>query len=371
MSTNIYPLRAQATLGSALAAQVVAGMIGAVLWSNHAQAEEDVHSADVAAARDLAIEGLKLADAGQCAPAIDRLSRAEKLHHAPIVLGRLGECEITMGKIVDGTEDLRRLLREPMPSSPTPALTKALERAQSTLDQAKGRIALLNISVKEPATDVTVLVDGQLVPSAMFDRGRPTDPGEHRVEATAPGFLKASRVVNLAPGEKQDLSFKLIAAPDAPTNSAPVPVAAGATKVSAAPRVPPQKRLDSATNQPTSTDAATESPSYAPSYVLWSVGAASAAVGGVFGYLALKGKQDLDKSCQNDACPSSSKSQLDSARRNATVSTVLLAAGGGLLAVGTVVYFLTGTSTEKPPSAASATFEPLLGVGQVGFRGAF
>ena len=100
----------------------------------------------------------------------------------------------------DGTEDLRRLLREVVPSNPTPALTKALARAQVVLDQSKGRIALLNISVREPATNVTVTVDGQLVPQALFDRGRPTDPGEHNVEATAPGYLKASRVVNLTPG---------------------------------------------------------------------------------------------------------------------------------------------------------------------------
>jgi len=46
-----------------------------------ASAEGD-DAAETAAARSLAVEGLKLADSGKCADAIEKLSRAEKLHHA-------------------------------------------------------------------------------------------------------------------------------------------------------------------------------------------------------------------------------------------------------------------------------------------------
>ena len=42
-----------------------------------ARAQDEPSSADTAAARELAIEGLKLADAGHCAQAIDKLYRAE------------------------------------------------------------------------------------------------------------------------------------------------------------------------------------------------------------------------------------------------------------------------------------------------------
>jgi hypothetical protein len=371
MSSVITDLRLYVPFKKAIVAHFVAGLMGATLWPTLVHAQEESRSADVAAARELAIEGLKLAETGQCIPAVDRLSRAEKLHHAPIVLGRLGECEIAIGRIVDGTEDLRRLLREVVPSNPTPALVKALARAQGVLDQSKGRIALLNISVREPATNVTVTVDGQLVPQALFDRGRPTDPGEHNVEATAPGYLKASRVVNLTPGEKQELNFRLTLAPESPVNPKAATATVGAHK-SQVPRQPSSKTPQNTTdNSSVSNEARTESPSYTPSYVLWSVGAASAAVGGVFGFLALKGKRDLDKSCTGNSCPPSSQSQLDSARRDATLSTVLLATGGGLLAVGTVVYLVTGTNTEKPPSNTSASVEPVLGLGQVGLQGVF
>ena len=100
MSSVITDLRLYVPFRKAIVAHFVAGLMGATLWSTLVHAQEESRSADVAAARELAIEGLKLAETGQCIPAVDRLSRAEKLHHAPIVLGRLGECEIAIGRIV-------------------------------------------------------------------------------------------------------------------------------------------------------------------------------------------------------------------------------------------------------------------------------
>src|SRR5439155_15041090 len=127
----------------------------------------------------------RLADGGKCAEAIDKLSRAEKLHHAPIVLGRLGECQIAQGKLVDGTENLRKVLREQLPPNPSAGLVKARERAQAALDSAKPKIAVLTIAVKGPPSTAgtTVFVDGQLVSTALLDTERPSDPGEHVVEA--------------------------------------------------------------------------------------------------------------------------------------------------------------------------------------------
>src|SRR3954453_9105269 len=50
---------------------------------------KDGNAADTAAARTLAVEGMKLAEAGKCAEAIEKLTRAERLHHAPIILSKL------------------------------------------------------------------------------------------------------------------------------------------------------------------------------------------------------------------------------------------------------------------------------------------
>ena len=101
---------------------------------SNAQAEED-SAAETAAARTLAVDGLKLAQAGKCDEAIPKLDRAEKLHHSAIVLSRLGECEVSQAQAGrEGTEMLRKVvLGEALPPSPSPALSKAYEHAQTTL----------------------------------------------------------------------------------------------------------------------------------------------------------------------------------------------------------------------------------------------
>ena len=48
---------------------------------------------DIAAARSLGTDGVKLADAGDCKAAIPKLQAAEKLFHAPTTADRLGECQ--------------------------------------------------------------------------------------------------------------------------------------------------------------------------------------------------------------------------------------------------------------------------------------
>src|SRR5580704_328085 len=80
---------------------------------------------DIAAARGLGTEGTRLADAGDCNAAIAKLEAAEKLYHAPTTLDRLGECQISVGRIVAGTESLNRLVREPLSASAPPAFVAA------------------------------------------------------------------------------------------------------------------------------------------------------------------------------------------------------------------------------------------------------
>ncbi len=338
-------------------------------YSTRAHAQSEPSSVDTAAARELAIEGLKLADAGHCAQAIDKLFRAEKLRHSPIVLGRLGECQIEEGKIVDGTEDLQRLLHEPVPANPPANLVKARERAQAALDAAKPKIATLLISVRGASENVTVTVDGQVVPSLLLERDRPSDPGEHVIEASAPGYFKATRRLSLGPGEKQEVALKLKVDPDAVVT----PPAALATPESANSQAPSDTQKSSATPAKNSQPPplAPEPPSHTLSTVFWIAGGAAAVAGGVFGGMALSGKQSLDKECPNNACSPSSKDKLDTANRNGTISTVLVGVGAASLALGTVLYFTEGSSSSSERSATGLRTRGFIGLNRIGLEGTF
>jgi hypothetical protein len=355
------------SLGTYFRLGAISSVATLLLVSSSASAEE-ANAADTAAARDLAIEGIKLADADRCAQAVDKLSRAEKLRHSAIVLGRLGECLIEVGKIVDGTEDLQRLLHEPLPPNPPANLVRARERAQTALDAAKPNLSYLAISVRGPTENVAVTVDGQPMSSLLLDRERPTDPGEHLIEASAPGYTKASRRLTIGAGEKQEVTLKLAVDPQAaaprPAASSPAPTEVNSEKPAVAPPV-------QATTSNSGPEAASSSGSRMLSYVLMGAGTAVLAGGGVFGYLALNEKKDLDGKCPNNVCVSSSKGTLDSANRDATISTILVGSGAAALAVGAVLFFTSGPSRseEHPPVA----FHPraYVGLGQVGVVSAF
>lgn len=348
----------------AVAATLVVGSLTSL-----ARAQDESSSADTAAARELAIEGIKLADAGHCAQAIDRLYRAEKLRHSPIVLGRLGECQIEEGKIVDGAEDLHRLLHEVLPANPPANVLRARERAQAVLEAAKPKIATLVISVRGPSENVTVTIDGQTVPALLLERDRPTDPGEHVIEATAPGYFKSSRRLSIGEGEKQEVTLKLRVDPDAavsPVTSPPKPD----ENPSSVAGSPERSRLTSTAPSET-TAAADAAPNHTASTLFWIVGGAAVATGGLFGYLALHDKQSLNNQCVNNLCSTSAKGTLDTANTYATASTGLVGAGAAGLLLATVLYFTaeTGSTPEHPPT--SITARPLVGISHIGLEGTF
>ncbi|HXN30946.1 MAG TPA: hypothetical protein VN894_03750, partial [Polyangiaceae bacterium] len=115
---------------------------------------------DIASARALGTEGFHLADAGDCASAVPKLEAAEKLYHAPTTLGRLGECQVTLGHVVAGTESLNRVVRETLPPNAPPAFVAAQHRAAQLLATAQPRIGKLRIHVEgAPIDEVAVTVD--------------------------------------------------------------------------------------------------------------------------------------------------------------------------------------------------------------------
>jgi hypothetical protein len=308
-----------------------------------ASAEED-SATETAAARGLAVDGLKLAQVGKCDEAIPKLERAEKLHHSAIVLSRLGECQVNLGRLVEGTEMLRKVLREPLPASPSPALSKAYERAQTVLDSAKPKIAAITISLSVPVgAELRLTVDGLVVASALVDSELPADPGEHLVEASAPGFLKASAKVSLAAADKKTITLRLEADPSAPA------------------AVSPNLNQDpstSSTSQPTQgsipasiSAAPPEAPPHAPSraaaYVAWGAGVLGVGVGTAFGLVTLSNKHALNGKCEANTCPSSQREAVDSARKNGNLSTVAFGVGGAGLLLGTVLYFAIGSGSAE------------------------
>ena len=189
------------------------------------------------------MQGIKLADAGDCKGAIENLSRAESLYHAPSILGRLGECQVLVGQVVLGTENLNRVVREQLAPNAPKAFRDAQERAKGVLNTALPKIARLTVKVEPADAKPQVTVGGAPIPPALIGVERPTDPGTHEVVISAPGYLEQRKSVTLAEGGGQELSVRLEKDPNAAT-AAPPPAPPAPPPVVVAP--PPGPAADTA-----------------------------------------------------------------------------------------------------------------------------
>jgi hypothetical protein len=345
--------------------------------------DQGASAADVSLARTLGLEGVQLADAGNCAAAIDKLQRAETLYHAPTILVRLGECQVQIGKIVAGTETLQRVVREALPPKAPKAFTDAQARAKKVLDAALPKVARLKIHVDMPAGVRPVIkLDGESISLAALDVDRPADPGSHVVEASAPGFLVARTETTLHSGASGAANLKL--EPDPAAQAVPPASAYGQEAVapgsSGPPPMgpPPQGQPYPPPGPQGGPPPGAESQgggSKTLGFVLIGLGGAGVAVGSVFGALALGTRSELDTRCPPDKsqCPAETQGDIDSLKTSATVSTVGFAVGGAAVVGGLIVLLTSKSSTaaasQKPPLRAS--IEPFVGPGSLGLSGAF
>jgi hypothetical protein len=298
---------------------------------------------------------VKLAEAGKCEEAIDKLTRAETLHHAPTILGRLGECQVNVGQIVLGTENLNRVVREPLAANAPKAFRDAQARAQKALDAALPRIGHLTVLVEPKDVPITVTVGGAKVPDALVGVERPTDPGTHEVVATAPGYLTQKTTVTLAEAGHETVTLRLPVDPNAAKETPATPPTT--TPATPPPGPPPA--------------AASSGSSKTLGYVLLGTGALGVAVGSITGAMAIEKKGELD--CPDKHCTGSQADTLDSARSMALISTVSFAVGIPAAAIGTVLLVTAGPSEKKGEADRPKKFaaRPYLGVGSAGVVGSF
>jgi hypothetical protein len=302
----------------------------------------------VAAARALAVEGVKLARDSRCDEAVDKLERAEQLRHSLIVLAELGGCYIVQGRFVQGAEAMRSVLREGLPENPSEAMKAAHENARTQLETAKTKIAMLTIAVDAGSgVEPAVTIDGQPIPPALIGAPRPTDPGEHTIEATAPGYLRAKRRVTLDAGETDQVTLALMIDPISGRSSATTDrTGAPAAAARSAPEV-------AAASQPSA--AVSSSSDRLPAYLTWGAGAAALAVGATFGWVAMDQKSDLDRVCPGKRCPPEQSARLDAAKANGVISSVAFGVGVAAAVFGGVLFLVANDDeAEATPTAAAA-----------------
>jgi hypothetical protein len=345
--------------GPRVTVYVVACCVGGLVLgtARPASADGTPEAERIATARTLGIEGVTLADAGKCEDAIDRLVRAEALHHAPSTQERLGECHVLLGHLVLGTEILQQVVREQLAAGAPAPFVAAHARAQALLDRTLPRIAALKVHVDGGGAsleDLSVRIDGQPIASAMLDIDRPTDPGAHLIEATAKGRQAATSAVKLAEGAHEVVNLTLTSGSEVTVPPVPTPNPVPPTPFPIPPPTPDQTSAGGSSRW--------------IGWTLGGIGVAGIAVGGVFGAKTFSDKSTLSNECTGQRCPPSANGDISAASRDSTIANIATGAGAAFV-VGGVVLLLVAPKTQSATASTHVTAS--VGPGWAGLQGSF
>jgi hypothetical protein len=325
-----------------------------VALPSNAQTDEDK-----AAARALGTQGAAALQENKYAEALDLVTRAEAILHAPPHLLMIGRAQVGLGRLVAAKETYLKITREQLPATAPPAFKKAQADAKTELDEIEPRIGSLQISLTgngaATAGKVTVKLDDQPVATALIGVHRPVDPGKHTVTAYVPGRGPVTQEVTLGNGEKKEVELSV---------ETPVSLVDEENKFETPRTPPPPPPRGLSTLQ-------------IVGIAGMGAGVAGLVVGGVF--LGLKSSKQGEADAAFTTCKAkplgcdpkdrSNVAQLDRAAAQRGTIGIAGLVGGGVLAAGGVVLFILGgkkTTQAKPASGFVVPYVTPTGGGIMG-----
>lgn len=349
---------------------VLAGLLAVAQIEGVAHAQTDEEKA---AARSLAKQGAEAFTAGKHAEAIDLMSRAEAILHAPPHILYIARAQAAMGKLVASRESYLKVIREELPATAPKAFKDAQQQAKDEIAAVEPRIASLRIVVENTTgAKVTVKFDGQVVSPALVGVHRPVDPGKHVVIAYPMGLSPVEQNIELADAEKKDVKLTISGTPSV---------------VSGMP-LDPSDNPDAGQGGGEQTTPDTKSGGGLNTLTIVGIaglgaGLAGAVVGTIFAvkYGSTSGDADAkftEYGCDQKpiaaTCTGARQKEIDQLDKNAasagTIGVIGLVAGGVLLAGGATALVL-GIGKSKADKPKGAFITPWIAPNGAGVRGSF
>ncbi len=225
---------------------------------------------DLAAAKKHYADGEKKYKMGDYAGALADFTEANDIKSTPHAERYLGLCEDNLGHYQAAVDWYDKFLAH-VPDK-LASQGDDLRKREAEIKAMPGK---LHIDSTPPAAAVTLDDKPQSGPTPLDVE---VAPGTHILKVTAPGHLPGSKPVDVAFASTQTVSVELEPEPAAPPPPPPVAAVPPVVPVApAAPAPPPEPR------------------SMVPAIVTGGLAVAAAAVGTVFGVIALGNKSDFDK----------------------------------------------------------------------------
>lgn len=296
---------------------------------------------------------------GSFADACPKLEESDRLDPAVGTLLYLGECYERVGKTASAWATFREAASLASTSNQPDRARVASARAQE-IEPKLSRLAVELAPEVSKIPGVTVKRGTQRVEPSLYGTPLPVDPGEYRIEVTAPGYETWSTPIKVE-GGGASASVRVPALVKAAEGAAPAPTTAPANAPSGEP-APLQVR--------TKTASAGLTTQQTLGIVAGGVGIVGLGLGSYFGIRAISKNSDAEGHCPKEGfCADQTGVDLtNQARDNATASNIAFAVGAGLVAVGAVLYF-----TGAPGDTDRVALVPLVapGTAAAGFSGRF
>jgi hypothetical protein len=312
-----------------------------------------------AAARALATQGADALKQNHYAEALDLVSRAQAIVHAPTHLLMIARADVGLGKLVAAQEAYLKLIHEELAATAPAAFKNAQAVAKDELAAIEPKIGSLRIDVEGIGQKkVTVKLDEQMVPPALLGVFRPVDPGPHVISVFPVGQSPVKGTVDVHEAEKKEIKLTI---PDAPASG--VPLSAGDNPDVAKPVEAPQPPG----RDTTTTSSGFMTPLRGAGIGVGAVGVAGVVVGSLFMAKGFSSQSAANAAavaagCTNGGltCPNTPKVAAAKATINAddkdaanqkTIGAIGLAVGGAALVTGVVLIVI---GKPKPAAAAAA-----------------
>ena len=301
---------------------------------------------DKAAAEALFDQGLRLMKQNSFNDACSKLEESERIDPAVGTLLYLGECYERVGKTASAWATFREAASLAGNSNQVDRARIADSRAQD-LEPKLSRLSVELAPEVARIADVVVKRGTQRLEPSLYGTPLPVDPGEYRIEVTAPGYETWTTPIKVE-GGGASASVRVpglvkSAAPlAAPTATPPLP--SGLGKQTPPPKLPPPATRPGLTTGQTL------------GLVVGSVGVVGLGLGTYFGVRAIGKNSDAEPLCRDNRCVQAGINLTEKAKTSAAAANIAFAAGGALVALGGVIFLSTGAS-----DADKVALVPLLG----------
>jgi hypothetical protein len=291
------------------------------------------------AAEALFDRGLTLMQQGKYAEACPQLEQSQELESGIGTMLYLAECYERLGRVASAWA----LFREASSSARAEGQSERAQVGATRAAALEPRLPKLTVRVDAVARvpELEIARNGQTLASSLYGLEVPVDPGEHQIDARAPGKHPWSKRVAVTEGLATVVEVPALE--DAPASTAaPVQPAGGAARAGF---------TDS------DADASSGPTQRLAGIVVGAAGVVAIAVGAVFGGVALSKKGDADERCEgagtgSECADARGVALNDEAQDAATLSNIFFIGGAALAVTGVVLYVTAPSDDEASTTVA-------------------